>query len=234
MGRLTEEQVAEYNRRWARIQVSNVYDALEELGYPYQCLDLKIRGIGTGKSVVGPAVTLRGHRAPKTPEEAQKTHDPNHRMVNEQMYPGSVLVIENSGEGLSAKVGEFFAWGLKTAGAAGAVIDGAVRDADALAAIEGFSVFASEISPIPAGKRWFYDEWNKPVDLNGALVRNVTVYPGDWIIGGTDGVIVVPSDIMEKVLAKAEQIEDYEIGLRQALLAGVPFDEARNTWQRKG
>lgn len=227
------ERVSELNKRWARIQVSNVYDALEGLGYPYQCLDLKIRAIAPGQTIVGPAVTLRGHRAPKTPEEAKKTYDPYHIAVNEQVYPGSVLVVEGGGETQSAKIGEFFAWGLKECGANGCVVDGAVRDANELSQMEGFSVFASEISPFPAGSRWFYDQFNMPVDVNGALCSRVTVNPGDWIIGGTDGVLVVPQQIMMQVLEAAEEIEDYEINLRNDLRAGVPFAQARQKWHRK-
>ena len=226
-------EVLAINVRWEKIQVSNVYDALEAMGYPYQCLDLGIGAIAPRMTVVGPAVTLRGHRAAKTAEEAEQTADPNHFKVNAYMYPGCVLVVDGGGEYMSAKVGEFFAWGLKTSGARGAVVDGAVRDADLLAGMKDFSVFAKNISPFPAGKRWFYDEYNKPVALSGALNSQVAVVPGDWIVGGRDGVIVVPQDIMMDVLKEAEKIEKYEIGLREALNNGVPFEKARKMWERK-
>ena len=226
-------EVLAINARWEKIQVSNVYDALETFGYPYQCLDLKISALAPKMTIVGPAVTLRGHRAEKTVEEAKQTADPNHFMVNSYMYPGCVLVIDGGGEYMSAKVGEFFAWGLKSCGARGVVVDGAVRDVDMLIEMKGFSVFASNITPFPAGKRWFYNEFNAPIAVRGSLNSQVAVTPGDWIVGGSDGVIVVPQDIMMDVLEEAEKIENYEIGLRDALNSGMPFDEARKKWERK-
>ncbi len=229
----SENEIREINARWEKIQVSNVYDALEAMGHPYQCLDLDIKAIEPGMKLIGPAVTLRGHRAAKTETEAQQTADPNHFKVNSYMYPGCVLVVDGGGEYKSAKVGEFFAWGLKTCGANGAVVDGAIRDADLLADMKGFSVFAKNISPFPAGSRWFYNEFNAPVSIGGALNSQVEVKPGDWIIGGRDGVIVVPQDIVIDVLKEAEKIEEYEIGLRNALNDGVPFEEAREMWKRK-
>ena len=48
--------------------------------------------------------------------------------------------------------------------------------------------------------------------MPGTMTSQVRVDPGDWIIGGPDGVIVVPQDIAMDVLVAAEDVERREQG----------------------
>jgi len=60
----------------------------------------------------------------------------------------------------------------------------------------------------------------------------VRVNPGDWIVGGPDGVIVVPQEIAMEALVAAEDIEFREQGMRDDLAAGMEFGEAFEKWGR--
>lgn len=229
---LEEYSVHELNDRWNKILVANVYDALEELGYPDQCLDIKLKALRSGQRLAGPAVTVRGPRAPLTAEEVEQKVDHRHHRLNAQVYPGCVVVIDSGGEPWSAKLGEFESWGLREHGANGVVVDGPVRDIQGLLNIKNFTVFSSGITPIPSNKRWFYQEFNEVIGLSGTLTSQVRVAPGDWIVGGIDGVLVIPRKIVLDALIKAEEIEATEQAMRAGLEGGMPIEEARDKWGR--
>ena len=75
-------------------------------------------------------------------------------------------------------------------------------------------------------------EFNTIIGLPGTLSSQVRIKPGDWVIGGMDGVIVVPEEISMEALEIAEDIESREEGMRKDLAAGIPFKEAFRKWNR--
>ena len=62
----------------------------------------------------------------------------------------------------------------------------------------------------------------KPVRFCGLPVK-----PGDIVVGGFEGLLVVPAAIEDAVLAQATAIERAEEGIRAAIEKGVPLKEAR-------
>jgi regulator of RNase E activity RraA len=73
---------------------------------------------------------------------------------------------------------------------------------------------------------------NVPIAFPGTLTSQVTIKPGDWIVGGPDGVIVVPQEIADEALVKAEEVEEFEQGMREDLAAGMSFEDAYKKWGR--
>lgn len=63
-----------------------------------------------------------------------------------------------------------------------------------------------------------------PVALGDVQVR-----PGYWVIGDSDGVVVVPSHRLPEVLDLAESIGATEDAIAQAALSGSTIAEARRT-----
>jgi len=61
---------------------------------------------------------------------------------------------------------------------------------------------------------------NVPIRVAGHLSRTVTVYPGDFIFGDKDGIMVVPQELTTEVLLAAERVEEFEEDQRRRLLAG--------------
>jgi regulator of RNase E activity RraA len=113
-----------------------------------------------------------------------------------------VIVVE---EGLDISgIGGLMATACKARDLAGAVIDGAVRDVDEILAME-FPVFSRSISPATSVGRYVSVAKNIPVQCAG-----VTVNPGDIIVAGTDGVVVVPRDMAEEILQKAKSFDENE------------------------
>jgi len=209
------------------------------MGYPNQCIDLGIRPLFPNQHLAGMAITVRGARDPRSREEMKadwekakaegKTHGP---MLHELMFPGCVIVIDGGGEPFTGKFGEMTSWGLKQSGATGIVIDGYIRDKRGLEVIPDYTVCARGTSPIESAQRWSQVAVNVPIGMPGTLTSQVKVRPGDWIVGGMDGVIVVPQEIAMEVLEKAEDIEAREQGMREDLAKGMSFKDAFDKWGR--
>ena len=221
-------------KRWYRIRSANLYDTLDAMGYGNQCLDLRIKPIVPGSRIAGCAVTMRGKRAPYTKEEL--TENPllnqDFGIVQNYAYPGSVIVVDSGGEPMSGKFGEMTSWALKQHGARGIVVDGFIRDYEGLLEIPDYTVCSRGTSPIESNHRWTLDDFNCVIGMPGSLTTSLRVCPGDWIVGDTDGIIVVPAEIAMEALIKAEDIENREEGMRQDISAGVTFSEAFKNWGR--
>lgn len=228
-----KDSVLELQARWDKIRIANLYDTLDKLGYPNQCLDLGIRLLFPRQHLAGQVVTARGSRDPKTREEMQPGQGPNYfRVLHEALYPGCAVVVETGGEPLTGKFGEMTSWGLQQGGARGLVLDSLIRDWAGLEVIPNYTVCARGTSPIESAGRWHLQAVNVPIAMPGTLTSQVRVNPGDWIVGEADGVIVVPQEIAMEALINAEDIEHREQGMREDLAAGMSFRDAFEKWGR--
>ncbi|MCK6580062.1 MAG: hypothetical protein L6Q98_18385 [Anaerolineae bacterium] len=233
---MTQPTVAELQARWAKIRVANIYDTLDKMGYPNQCLDLGIRPLFPHTHLAGQAVTLRGAAVPVVRGE------PDGVFVSEQMdyfkklretvYPGCVVVLECGGEAHVGKFGEMTSWALQQGGARGMVLDSYIRDSWGLEAIPNYTVCACGTSPIESAQRWRMVSMNETVGMPGTLTTRVRVDPGDWIVGEADGVVVVPQRIAMEALVLVEDLERREQGMREDLAAGMSFEDAYEKWGR--
>lgn len=230
----TDYTVLELQARWNKIRIANLYDTLDRMGYPDQCLDLGIRPLFPGQHLAGKAVTARGSRDPRLREESQAEDKGTSafRSVADLVFPGAVVVVDGGGEPLTGKFGEMTSWHLKQRGARGIVIDGFIRDLLGLEVIPDYTVCARGTSPIESYKRWRIQATNVTIAMPGTLTSQVRVDPGDWIVGGPDGVIVVPQAIAMEALVKAEEIEAREEGMRRDLGSGMSFEDAYKKWGR--
>ena len=229
-----EPSVLELQARWDKIRIANLYDTLDKLGYPNQCLDLGIRPLFPHQHLAGKVITAKGGRDPRLPGEP--TPDGKEvnmfKRVTEAIYPGAVVVIECGGEPHTGKFGEMTSWGIQKQGARGIVLDSYIRDWLGLEVIPDYAVCARGTSPIESAKRWRILDFNVPIAMPGTLTHQVRVDPGDWIVGGADGVMVVPQEIATQALVEAEELEYREQGMREDLAAGMSFDEAFAKWGR--
>lgn len=131
--------------------------------------------------------------------------------------PGDVVVVDAGGVCSQAIIGEIMSAIAERNGAAGMVIDGAIRDADALA-LADFPVYARGIThrgPYKNGP----GEINVPVVIGEAVVN-----PGDIIIGDDDGLLALPQDMAEETLKLARLQEKKESDMLKAIRAGKKVD----------
>lgn len=125
--------------------------------------------------------------------------------------PGDVIVVDGKGDLSSALLGEIMARQCAAAGVAAVVIDGAVRDSEAIRAL-GLPIFAAGCNPNGPTKS-VPGRLNHPISIGG-----VSVAPGDLVIGDADGVVVVERERVaallplaaEKLAAETQRIADIE------------------------
>jgi 4-hydroxy-4-methyl-2-oxoglutarate aldolase len=135
----------------------------------------------------------------------------------DEAQPGDVLCMTAPGH--TAYLGDTVANDIANRGLAAVVVDGLVRDAEALADLP-VAVFARGTSPVtrrgPGAGRSMV-----PVELGG-----VEVNPGDWIVADADGVVVVAAAGIERVLAQAEQAAEVDARMVARVKAGATLPEA--------
>jgi RraA family protein len=136
----------------------------------------------------------------------------------ELVRPGDVIVVDGGGDISRALVGEIMATVAISRGAAGFVIDGAIRDAGVLAK-QDFPCFARAAihrGPYKNGPGAI----NVPVSIGGMVVA-----PGDIVVGDDDGVVAFAQDIAVELLQKvrAQEAREAEIlkSIREGRYAGA-------------
>ncbi|WP_419999942.1 RraA family protein [Streptomyces boninensis] len=143
-----------------------------------------------------------------------------HRALDEAR-PGDVLVVNGHGDITRALIGDLIGEIMVNAGVVGAVVDGAVRDVQALSEM-GLAVYARAITP--AGP--FKDgpgTIGAPVAVGGLVVA-----AGDVLVADADGVVVVPRQRVGEVVAAVDGIGEKEEALRRRILAARAEGAARS------
>jgi 4-hydroxy-4-methyl-2-oxoglutarate aldolase len=224
--------VAQTAKRLKALYSAVVYDVMDEMALPHQCLDLAIAPLDAPMQVAGPAYTVMA--GPDMRERAEMP--PNTKLADfgvfTHMYEGCVVVVAAAGERQSGIWGELMSNASRARGATGVVIDGGIRDGRLVREIDGLSVFARYTSPIESLRRSRIRDIEVPISMTGTLTSQVRVNPGDWIFGDADGVLVIPVDALDEVLAKSEEAKDIEDKVRTEVQAGIPVIDVYNKYGR--
>jgi regulator of RNase E activity RraA len=127
--------------------------------------------------------------------------------------PGSVIVIDASGNGDTGSIGSYNSLDWVGRGAVGIVTTGSVRDTDEIIK-QRIPLY---LDPLQRGRgirpgRNMIESVNRPVEVGGAYVR-----PGDVVVADGDGVIVVPREHAVVVARAARDVLDKDKGARKAL-----------------
>ena len=180
----------------ASLPVANVGDAMDRLGV----LDSRIQAIWHGAQLAGPALTVW-------------TRAGDNAAVHEALAiarPGDVIVVNGQGDESRALLGDLIGAKARAAGIAGFVLDGAARDAEALADI-GMPVFARACTPAGPYK---YGPGRVGVTI---AVGGVAIAPGDVVLGDGDGVAVVARCDASTIADAARAVYEDEASRRAAI-----------------
>ncbi len=142
--------------------------------------------------------------------------------------PGDVLVID-AGGGVTAVWGELASWSAHGREVAGVVIDGAIRDLDAILDL-GLPAFSRNVSS-NAGEPKGHGEIGVEVTVGGQRVR-----PGDWIVGDTSGLVVVPRERAAEIANRALDVLEHENRVREEIQRGSTLSAVQKLerWERVG
>ena len=203
--------------------------ALRKRGYHDVFVD-GVRPLAPGMRLAGPARTLRF--VPFRPDLfAERGGGLNpQKQAFDTIGAGEVLVIEARGQPEAGTLGDILALRARHRGAAGVVSDGAVRDAQAVAAT-GLAVFAQGAHPSVLGRRHVPWETGVVIACGGAAV-----VPGDFVVGDGDGVLIIPAALVGEVLAEAEGDERRDRWIAARVAQGAPIDglfPMNEAWQAR-
>jgi 4-hydroxy-4-methyl-2-oxoglutarate aldolase len=218
----SQANLAEIARRYSQLESALVYDVLDSMGLPNQQLSLEIQPLDVNMVVAGPAFTSKA-----TVSEAGTLVKTDRLSIGESsyamldaMYEGCILVEDVGNDPVSGGLGENLGLSVKMKGCAGVVCDGGTRDKKALIAA-GFPVFSRFSSCTFSRNRRRFLDYQIPVRMSGHLTKWVTVYPGDFIVGDADGILIVPKSLALEVLEGAEKVQEIEEQQRAQLRAGA-------------
>lgn len=196
--------------RYEAVFTAAVNDVLREMGYLYQVLPPSIQPLQEHMRVAGICFTIKGS---KNLDLADEMID--RAKMLEAIGENSICVWDTSEDNESAQWGEIMTMAAKKRGCRGAVVDGGVRDTAQILKQE-FPVFCRYRTSNGMLGRFRMIGYQIPVRIGETLIR-----PGDVMFGDIDGVIVVPREIAEEVLVKAEAIRDNEKGIKDMVLSGL-------------
>jgi regulator of RNase E activity RraA len=173
-------------------------------------------------SFVGEAFTLRFIPSREDKDwdlgDLRKRGDDNMQWeAVEAIEPGQVLMIDSRGDARAASAGNMLMTRMMRKGVAAAITDGAFRDGTEISKIP-FPAYctANTASTRPA--------YHRAVDMQLPIgCAGVAVYPGDIIVGDSDGVVVVPRAIAEEMANDSYEQEQREKFLFTKIDAGAPL-----------
>lgn len=226
-----ERRLADTAVRLKRLYTAAVYDIMDEMGLPNQCLDLAIKPLDRSMRVAGPAFTIAC--APDARLDWEYDNDEVKRFTFfRRMYRGCVVLISSGGERQAGHWGELMSVSSQARGAAGVIVDGGIRDGNILMGMENWPVFARYLSPIESKNRTRIRAIEEPIAVGGSLTSQVRVNPGDWLFGDMDGVVVIPARQIDEVLRKAESIGGIEDQVREEIRNGADVTEVFEKYGR--
>ena len=196
------------------IETASISDALDRLHLPGSALG--IAPLTFGQRMVGRAFTVRYVPAGATKGTVGDYID--------DVPEGNVIVIDNAGR-LDCTV-----WGdiltvmgsLKHLG--GTVINGVCRDSNRAMEV-GYPIFSRGTYMRTGKDRVMADAYNTKVSLG-----EVAVVPGDVLAGDFDGIVVIPQERLDEVVAAAREIEDAEDHIRASIRNGMSLIDARTAF----
>ena len=156
--------------------------------------------------LVGEAFTLRYMPAREDLNKLEVFRDRAHpqRKAIEDCPPGAVLVMDSRKDARAASAGAILVTRLMQRGVAGVVTDGGFRDSAEIAKL-GFPAYHHRPSAPTNLTLHQAIEINVPIGCGDA-----PVFPGDVILGDSDGVIVIPAHLADEIADEAVEMTAFE------------------------
>ena len=183
--------------------------------------------------MMGPAFTLRYMPAREDRNTLAEFQNPQHpqRQAIEQCPAGHVLVMDSRKDARAASAGDIY-HRLMMRGAAGVVTDGGFRDSDSIAELD-----MPSLSPPPGQPDNL--TLHEAIDINVPIgCGDAAVFPGDYIVGDNDSVIIVPAHQVNELAEEAEMTA-YEDFVTEQVKKGQPLsgftparDEHRQAFEK--
>lgn len=187
------------------LPVANISDCMARM----TAAGPRLRPMHKGGYLAGPAITV-------------KCRPGDNLMIHKALtlaQPGDVIVVDAGGDLTNALFGEIMVATSVRIGLAGIVLNGAVRDCEEIGRGD-FPLYAAGVThrgPYKDGP----GEINVPIAIDGMVIQ-----PGDLMVGDADGLLCVPYDDVEEILAATHK----KMELEKEMLAAIAAGQLDTTW----
>ncbi|MCT8160665.1 RraA family protein [Pseudoruegeria sp. SHC-113] len=200
-------------------------DVLDVMGHRHQFLPPGLAPLQPGQRLVGRAMPVLEAAYPEGAGAGPLADQPFGVMFQalDDLKPGEIYIA--SGASL-----DFALWGglmstrAQVLGAAGAILDGYVRDTSEIRSL-GFPVFSRGAYAQDQGVRGKVLDFRTPIQIGAVQVQN-----GDLIVADDEGVLIVPRDVEAEAIAAAFEKAATENRVATAIRAGMSSQEAFATF----
>lgn len=211
-------------KRLEALDSASVADVMTAMGLDSQVLSQRLQPLAVQKcGFAGVAICARGLEKPEgetLPSFA----------LDDAIHEGGIVVIETGGCELGAIIGDNMATSMVGRGARAFIIDGGIRDADALRDGDA-PVYCRYASSVSAHRFWKYTNVQTPITMPG-IWGDVTVEPGDLLRGDADGLAVIPKAYAETIIEHAERLQKVDEDIKTAMQKGRSREEATRASNR--
>lgn len=202
--------------RLERLHVAAVSDCLDAVGVRSNVLGTHVRPLARDTRLAGYAATVHIVAVDAPPADPANNYK-NELAAVDALQPGDVMVVSTCH---LSYWGELLSTAALRRGAHGIVADAYTRDSSAILEL-GFPTFVAGIQAQDSLGRVDVDAFGQPI-----ICAGVDVEPGDLVLGGPDGVVVIPHARAEEVLTLAERKIALENEMRADLDGGMPVSDA--------
>jgi regulator of RNase E activity RraA len=217
------EEAALFSNLRAKLFTAIVGDVLDKMGWRRQFLPQAIAPLNPGMKVIGRAMPVLEADVFEEGSAASAVAKPFGLMLEalDDLRPNEVYVA-TGGSFRYALWGELMSTRARYLNAAGAVLNGFVRDAAGIETL-GFPTFCRGLYAQDQGPR------GKVIDFCVAVeIEGVRIAPGDLIFGDREGVLVIPAEAeveaVEAALAKASTENRVATAIRGGMSAREAFE----------
>lgn len=201
--------------RLSKLYSAVVADVLDALGYRNQTLPAEIRPLTPARQVCGRVFPARASVVDKVPAKPYELEI----AAVDNMVADDVLVVDVGNDFTCGFWGELLTTACLVKGVRGVVMSACTRDLWKIRELD-FPVFGLGYHPADSLGRADILEIGKPIEFGG-----VKTAQGDFILGDDDGTVIIPQQVIDQALAKAEEKVSGENMVRAELQKGVSIGE---------
>jgi regulator of RNase E activity RraA len=188
------------------VSTATICTALFKRGFRNQFIQ-DVRPLNPASApMVGEAFTLRYIPAREDLNPITVFEDRSHpqRKAVEECPPGAVFVIDSRKDPRAASAGSILVTRLMVRGVAGVVTDGGFRDSPEIARLAIPTFHNRPAAPTNL-------TIHQALDINVPIAcGDAPVWPGDIIVGDSEGVVVIPAHLADEIASEAVEMTAFE------------------------
>ena len=206
----------DFTERLSKCYTGVIHDIMRDDGHKNFTLSPSIKPCKQNHVLAGQIFTMEG--------EVDQTLDHHETLLAWTGFlskaPNNKVVICQPNNHEVALMGELSAETLQLKGVRGYIVDGGARDLDFILKIN-FPVWSSFYTPRDVVGYWKPTQFAQTIKIDKTIINN-----DDYVLADIDGVVIIPQQIIEDILIRAEKLINTENLVRKSIKEGMDPQEA--------